>query len=72
MKTRTIDTALESLRFSIKFTCINWPINYEIKHALSCLLQNNLRGGEMLFKTEKPRRKPRFLYFKQHFDIFLM
>ena len=28
----------------------------EIKHALSCLLQNNLRGGEMLFEIEKPRR----------------
>ena len=26
-----------------------------------CLLQNNLRGGEMLFAKEKPRRKPGFL-----------
>ena len=34
----------------------------EIKHALSCLLQNNLRGGEMLFKIEN------HLYFKQHFE----
>ena len=30
----------------------------------SCLLQNNLRGGEMLFEIDKPR----LLYFKQHFD----
>ena len=38
-----------------------------IRNALSCLLQNSLRGGEILFETEKPRRKPRLLYFKQHF-----
>ena len=30
--------------------------NAEIKHALSCLLQNNFRGGEMLFEIENPRR----------------
>ena len=30
----------------------------------SCLLQNNLLGGEMLFEIEKPR----LLYFRQHFD----
>ena len=27
----------------------------EIKHALSCLLQNNLRCGEMLYEIEKQR-----------------
>ena len=27
-------------------------------------MQNNRRGGEMLFEIEKPR----ILYFKQHFD----
>ena len=42
-------------------SCLNIE---EIEHALSCLLQNNLRGGEMLFEIEKPR----LLYFKQHFD----
>ena len=31
-------------------------IDLEIKHALSCLLQNNIRDGEMLFEIEKPRR----------------
>ena len=30
----------------------------------SCLLQNNLLGGAMLFEIEKPR----LLYFRQHFD----
>ena len=34
------------------------------KHALSCLLQNNLWGGEILLEIEKPT----LLYFKQHFD----
>ena len=29
--------------------------NEEIKHAFSWLLQNNLRGGEMLLEIEKPR-----------------
>ena len=27
-----------------------FSIRVEIKHALSCMLQNNLRGGEMLFE----------------------
>ena len=27
-------------------------------------IENNLRGGEMVFEIEKPR----LLYFKQHFD----
>ena len=36
------------------------------KHTFSCLFQNNLRGGEMLFEIEKPRCKLRLLYFKQH------
>ena len=35
----------------------------EIKHTLSCLLQNNIQGGEVLFEIEKPR----LLDFKQHF-----
>ena len=30
--------------------------NLEFKHALSCLLKNNLRGGEMLFEIAKPMR----------------
>ena len=31
--------------------------NYEMNRIFElCLLQNNLRGGEMLFEIEKPRR----------------
>ena len=30
-------------------------------------VENNFRGGEMLFEIENPRRQPRLLYFK-HFD----
>ena len=32
------------------------------------MLQNNLRGGEILFEIEKPRRYPSLLNFKQDFD----
>ena len=68
-----VRTHLFKFSFDIDFCClcyieIHWSFNFGmyIKHALSCLLQSNfLRGGEMLFEIFK---KPRLLYFKQHFD----
>jgi hypothetical protein len=36
--------------------------------ALASLLYYDLQGGDMLFEIYKPRREPRLLDFKQHFD----
>ena len=46
---------------------VNTFVIQEIRHAFSCLLQNILQSGQMMFEIEKVF-KPRILYFKQHFS----